>query len=253
MRTPELARPGHGSRICARTNRTSSRIASSSCSTRNPRAGMPPGTGCSTTTISSLRFKVAGKDIAIEPTLNLLQDRDGKKRKVAAEALARIFKANERTFALITNTLAKDKEISDRWRGFKDVADSHHLDDRVEREVVDALVGAVRAAYPRLSAPATTGSRPPGSKRKGCRTGTAMRRCPLRQRARLPGAMPSTWCCRPTAASRRKWPGCRAFFHRPLDRCAGLRPGTAPSDFASDDAVGASLCADGILRASRAT
>ncbi len=40
------------------------------------------------------------------------------KRKAAAQALAKTFKANERTFALITNTLAKDKEISDRWRGF---------------------------------------------------------------------------------------------------------------------------------------
>jgi oligoendopeptidase F len=45
-----------------------------------------------------------------------------------------------RTFTLITNTLAKDKEISDRWRGFEDVADSRHLANRVEREVVDALV-----------------------------------------------------------------------------------------------------------------
>src|ERR1700758_2386412 len=102
-------------------------------------------------TISGLRFKVAGKDLAIEPTLNLLQDRDGKKRKVAADALAKTFKANERTFALITNTLAKDKEISDRWRGFADVADSRHLNNRVEREVVDALVTSVRAAYPKLS------------------------------------------------------------------------------------------------------
>ncbi len=102
-------------------------------------------------TISSLRFKVAGKDLAIEPTLSLLQDRDGAKRKTAAEALAKTFKANERTFALITNTLAKDKEISDRWRGFEDVADSRHLNNRVEREVVDALVSAVRAAYPKLS------------------------------------------------------------------------------------------------------
>ena len=102
-------------------------------------------------TISSLRFKVSGKEIAIEPTLSLLQDRDGVKRKAAAEALAKTFKANERTFALITNTLSKDKEISDRWRGFKDVADSRHLNNRVEREVVDALVSAVRAAYPALS------------------------------------------------------------------------------------------------------
>ncbi len=102
-------------------------------------------------TISSLRFKVAAKELAIEPTLNLLQDRDGKKRKAAADALAKTFKANERTFALVTNTLAKDKEISDRWRGFTDVADSRHLNNRVEREVVDALVSSVRAAYPKLS------------------------------------------------------------------------------------------------------
>src|SRR5579863_7237600 len=102
-------------------------------------------------TISALRFKVSGKELAIEPTLSLLQDRDGKKRKAAAEAMAKTFKANERTFALITNTLGKDKEISDRWRGFEDVADSRHLSNRVEREVVEALVAAVRAAYPKLS------------------------------------------------------------------------------------------------------
>jgi oligoendopeptidase F len=102
-------------------------------------------------TISGLRFKVAGRELAIEPTLSLLQDRAPAKRKAAGQALAKTFKANERTFALITNTLAKDKEISDRWRGFQDVADSRHLNNRVEREVVDALVGSVRAAYPRLS------------------------------------------------------------------------------------------------------
>ncbi len=102
-------------------------------------------------TISALRFKVGAKELAIEPALSLLQDRDGKKRKAAAEALAKTFKANERTFALITNTLAKDKDISDRWRGFADVADSRHLNNRVEREVVDALVASVRAAYPKLS------------------------------------------------------------------------------------------------------
>src|SRR5262249_57652564 len=72
-------------------------------------------------------------------------------RKSAAVALARTFQDNLRVFALITNTLAKDKEISDRWRGFADVADDRHLANRVEREVVETLVDAVRAAYPRLS------------------------------------------------------------------------------------------------------
>jgi oligoendopeptidase F len=101
--------------------------------------------------VAGLRFKIGGKLLSIEPALNLLQDADGKKRKAAAEALAKTFKENLRPFTLITNTLAKDKEISDRWRGFKDVADARHLSNRVEREVVEALVEAVRAAYPKLS------------------------------------------------------------------------------------------------------
>ena len=102
-------------------------------------------------TVGTLRFKVDGKDLALEATLTLLQDANGKKRQAAAEALAKTFKANLRPFALITNTLAKDKEISDRWRGFKDIADARHLSNRVEPEVVEALVAAVRDAYPRLS------------------------------------------------------------------------------------------------------
>ena len=102
-------------------------------------------------TIAKLRFRVAGKSLAIEPMLNFLQDRSGGKRKAAAQALAHTFKDNVQQFALVTNTLAKDKEISDRWRGFVDIADERHLSNRVEREVVDALVAAVRAAYPRLS------------------------------------------------------------------------------------------------------
>jgi oligoendopeptidase F len=102
-------------------------------------------------TIAALRFSVNGDELAIEPTLNLLQDADPAKRKAAAEALAATLKANLRLFTQITNTLAKDKEISDRWRGFGDVAASRHLANRVEPQVVDALVEAVRAAYSRLS------------------------------------------------------------------------------------------------------
>jgi oligoendopeptidase F len=101
--------------------------------------------------IAALRFKIGGKELAIEPALNFMVDPDGAKRKAAAQALAKTFKDNLRPFTLITNTLAKDKEISDRWRGFKDVADARHLSNRVEPEVVEALVSAVRAAYPKLS------------------------------------------------------------------------------------------------------
>ncbi|MBB5761169.1 M3 family oligoendopeptidase [Methylorubrum rhodesianum] len=102
-------------------------------------------------TIASLRFPVQGERLTLEPTLNKLQDPDGAVRKEAALALGDTLRANLRIFTLITNTLAKDKEISDRWRGFKDVADARHLSNRVEPEVVAAMVEAVRAAYPRLS------------------------------------------------------------------------------------------------------
>src|ERR1043166_5216244 len=90
-------------------------------------------------TIASLRFQVAGEELAIEPTLTLLQDSDEKQRQAAAEALAATFKQHVRLFTHITNTLAKDKEIADRWRGFKDVAGARHLSNRVQPEVVDAL------------------------------------------------------------------------------------------------------------------
>ena len=102
-------------------------------------------------TITALRFTVDGEPLALEPTLNLLQDPDGRRRERAAAALGETLGAHRRTFALITNTLAKDLEIANRWRGFEDVADSRHLANRVEREVVDALVRAVEAAHPRLS------------------------------------------------------------------------------------------------------
>ncbi len=102
-------------------------------------------------TMSDLRFEVDGKSLALEETLNLLQEPEAETRKKAAHALSATFKDNLRVFTLITNTLAKDKEISDRWRKFEDIADSRHLANRVEREVVDALALAVTQAYPRLS------------------------------------------------------------------------------------------------------
>src|SRR5271166_6965499 len=102
-------------------------------------------------TMSALRFDFEGESLTLEPLLAKLEDPDEKKREAAANALAATLGANLRLFALVTNALAKDKETSDRWRKFADVADSRHLANRVEQEVVEALVAAVTDAYPRLS------------------------------------------------------------------------------------------------------
>jgi oligoendopeptidase F len=102
-------------------------------------------------TMASLKFKVEGEELGLESTLNLLTDKDEKKREAAFGGLSATLHGNARLFTHITNVLAKDKEISDRWHGFQDIADSRHLDNSVEREVVEALQSAVRAAYPRLS------------------------------------------------------------------------------------------------------
>jgi len=102
-------------------------------------------------TMASLKFDVAGKELGLEAILTLMSDKDESKRKGAFGGLVKTLEGNKRLFTHITNVLAKDKEISDRWRGFKDIADSRHLANSVEREVVDALEKSVSEAYPRLS------------------------------------------------------------------------------------------------------
>ena len=102
-------------------------------------------------TMASLKFDVDGEQLGLESTLHLLSDTDEKKREAAFHGLSGTLHGNERLFTHITNVLAKDKDISDTWRGYKDIADSRHLANSVEREVVDALEKAVTEAYPRLS------------------------------------------------------------------------------------------------------
>ena len=102
-------------------------------------------------TMARLSFEVDGEVLTLEGALHLLSDKDRGKRAAAAQALAGVFRAGLPLFALVTNTLAKDKEIEDRLRGFADIAQSRHIANRVETEVVDALAEAVQRAYPALS------------------------------------------------------------------------------------------------------
>jgi len=102
-------------------------------------------------TIAALRFDVGGQSLTEAEALDLLQSADGAVRKEAAKELGRVFGANIRTFAHVMNTLVKDKEIEDRWRGFKRPISARNVANQVEDAVVDALLAAVKASYGRLS------------------------------------------------------------------------------------------------------
>ncbi len=102
-------------------------------------------------TMADLRFDFEGESLTATEVLHKLTDHDGAVREAAAKSFAHGLTRNIRTFALITNTLAKDKEIEDKWRDFTAPVSSRNLANFVEDEVVDALVAAVKAAFPRLS------------------------------------------------------------------------------------------------------
>src|SRR5271169_139124 len=102
-------------------------------------------------TIADLRFEIGGKELTEAEALDLLSDRDPTIRREAALVIGDVLGKNARTFALITNTLAKDKEIEDRWRQFAHPISSRNLANFVEDDVVDALIAAVRDSYPRLA------------------------------------------------------------------------------------------------------
>jgi oligoendopeptidase F len=104
-------------------------------------------------TMAGLMFKVAGEEeeLNLESTLNLLTDTNRAKREAAARALAEVFQRDIKLFARVHNTLAKEKEIEDRWRKMPTPQTGRHLSNHVEPEVVEALRNAVVAAYPKLS------------------------------------------------------------------------------------------------------
>jgi oligoendopeptidase F len=102
-------------------------------------------------TIAGMRFDVAGESLQISDALNLMSDPDRERRKAAGEALGAAFERQIRTFSLITSTLAKDKQIDDKWRRYARPVSYRNLSNQVEDSVVDALVTAVKSSYADLS------------------------------------------------------------------------------------------------------
>jgi oligoendopeptidase F len=102
-------------------------------------------------TIAGMRIRLGGEELTVSGVLNKLSDADRSVREAAGHAIGAAFGERQRLFALITNTLAKDKEISDTWRHYARPTSSRNRANMVEDAVVDALVAAVTADYGRLS------------------------------------------------------------------------------------------------------
>ncbi|UFN47990.1 M3 family oligoendopeptidase [Roseomonas sp. OT10] len=102
-------------------------------------------------TMAAMKVKVGEEELTVSDALNRLSDKDRARREAAAKGISAAFGERIRLFSLITNTLAKDKEIIDNWRRYPRPGSARNRANMVEDEVVDALVTAVRDAYPRLS------------------------------------------------------------------------------------------------------
>ena len=97
-------------------------------------------------TMAGLEFDVEGEKLSLEATLNLLSDPDRARRETATHALIAVFRHHLPLFSRITNTLAKDKEIEDRWRKLPTPQASRHLANHVEPEV-EALRDEIGRAH----------------------------------------------------------------------------------------------------------
>ncbi len=102
-------------------------------------------------TIAGMRIEMNGEALTVSSALNKLSDADRSVREAAGKAVGAAFGERVKLFSLITNTLAKDKEIIDTWRHYPRPGSYRNRANMVEDEVVDALVTAVRDAYPRLA------------------------------------------------------------------------------------------------------
>ncbi len=102
-------------------------------------------------TVAAMRVPMDGEELTVSAALNKLSDGDRSVREAAGRAIGAAFGGNIRLFSLVTNTLAKDKEIVDTWRHYPHPGSYRNRSNMVEDEVVDALVSAVRADFPRLA------------------------------------------------------------------------------------------------------
>ena len=102
-------------------------------------------------TMAALSFEIDGKELSNAETFNLLADADRETRAKAAKAITKTLGEQQRLMTRINNTVIKQKELDDKWRGYERPVSSRNVANEVEDEVVKALADTVTEAFPRIS------------------------------------------------------------------------------------------------------
>ncbi len=102
-------------------------------------------------TVNNLKFQYRGQVLNSQEIFDLMSNRDEKIRRDAGKTIAKTLQDNSKTFAFITNILAKDKAIDDDWRKFENPISARNLSNFIEDEVVELLIKKVKENYKKTS------------------------------------------------------------------------------------------------------
>lgn len=97
--------------------------------------------------MDNMEFEYKGKKYNKTEILTLMNSNNDKVREETSKIFGETLGKSAKIFALITNTLAKDKEISDKWRNFKTPISSRNLSNLIEDDVVETLRETVKNNY----------------------------------------------------------------------------------------------------------
>ncbi len=103
-------------------------------------------------TMAGLEFEYNGKILNESEILEVMHSNTNENvRREASKIFGQTLGKNIKLFAFITNILAKDKEISDKWRKYETPISNRNLDNKIEDEVVENLYNSVQENYEKTS------------------------------------------------------------------------------------------------------
>ncbi len=102
-------------------------------------------------TIDGMEFNFDGKILNEAQILEIVNGSNEQNRKKAGKVFGETLGKNIKLLAYITNTLAKDLEISNKWHKYRDPIQERNLSNLIEDDVVEQLYQSVHKNYANIS------------------------------------------------------------------------------------------------------